>query len=378
MNMGRDLDYSLSLDPRRSTNIDGLPSPVTTPHNSQGVHAPLPMPVQASNSLNTQSTSPNAMHDLQPGPLQQRQDAYNREGGSLKSATPGTFQTADGSSSPPSPDPRPSQSSPPNLDTQRVLSDSPTSYANGNVNEYTEGIRLFPPSPASSVPRPQTLNDAQQQDPEPEFEPEPARDRTWYSGEREPQPSDYRKQPRNEERRSQREPDSSARLRDDAQWPDQWRVRDEPTLRGSAQVRVSGSARAQQPTVVAPPPPQQSQVEEVCIECAMRDQDMADVDVTSPGIWTTKSDVAYEELLQRELAEEAAGIVSNDPKRPRARGGRLTESNLRLWLTLVRFFFGFCLLTPCDADTGIKIESKRANVKAGQFGNVRSLSTGAG
>ena len=74
----------------------------------------------------------------------------------------------------------------------------------------------------------------------------------------------------------------------------------------------------------------------------MRDQDMADVDVTSPGIWARESDAAYEDLLARELAEEDAGLappVPEDP-RPRARGGRLSEANLKLWLTLVRF----CLL----------------------------------
>ena len=43
------------------------------------------------------------------------------------------------------------------------------------------------------------------------------------------------------------------------------------------------------PTPIQPP-------EEVCIECAMRDQDIADV-IVSPGIWDRDSDVLYEELL---------------------------------------------------------------------------------
>ena len=69
----------------------------------------------------------------------------------------------------------------------------------------------------------------------------------------------------------------------------------------------------------------------------MRDQDMADVDVTSPGIWRRDSDADYEELLQRELEEEAVGIPQlENSSRPRARGMRLTEENLKLWLSIVR------------------------------------------
>ncbi|KAG5342982.1 hypothetical protein C0989_005931 [Termitomyces sp. Mn162] len=104
-------------------------------------------------------------------------------------------------------------------------------------------------------------------------------------------------------------------------------------------------AYAQQPTYITPPttpvpiqagysprPPQQ---EEVCIECAMRDEDMADVDVTSPGVWDRESDAEYEELKRREEEDAANGHVTiNDPNRPRARGGRLTEQNLKLWLSV--------------------------------------------
>lgn len=89
---------------------------------------------------------------------------------------------------------------------------------------------------------------------------------------------------------------------------------------------------------------------EICVECAMRDQDMADVDVTGPGVWDRESDVFYHELCRRE-AEEAeerarakasnssseshAILRSIDPGRPRAHGNRLTEQNLKLWLTMV-------------------------------------------
>lgn len=75
--------------------------------------------------------------------------------------------------------------------------------------------------------------------------------------------------------------------------------------------------------------------EEVCVECAMRDQDMADVDVTGPGVWERESDVAYAELLRRELDEEAAGVpMSLDPAVPRARGDLLTEHHLKIWLAI--------------------------------------------
>jgi hypothetical protein len=88
-------------------------------------------------------------------------------------------------------------------------------------------------------------------------------------------------------------------------------------------------------TVYTPIPPPQ---EEVCIECAMRDQEMADVDVTSPGVWERASDAAFEELKQKELDDEANGIVTaDDPSRPRVRGSRLTENYVKLWLSIVSF-----------------------------------------
>lgn len=67
----------------------------------------------------------------------------------------------------------------------------------------------------------------------------------------------------------------------------------------------------------------------------MRDQEMADVDVTSPGVWDRASDAAFEELKRRELEDEVNGVAS-DPNRPRLKGGRLTEQNLKLWLSIVR------------------------------------------
>ncbi|EIW83017.1 hypothetical protein CONPUDRAFT_81113 [Coniophora puteana RWD-64-598 SS2] len=105
-----------------------------------------------------------------------------------------------------------------------------------------------------------------------------------------------------------------------------------PTPRAYAQhpTFITPVAAAPNPvnTVLNPPPPP----EEVCIECAMRDQDMADVVAVGPGVWERESDVLYEELVRREQEEEAAGIPPSDnPPRPRAKGGRLTEQNLKVF-----------------------------------------------
>ncbi|KAI0630169.1 hypothetical protein C8Q77DRAFT_1063579 [Trametes polyzona] len=92
------------------------------------------------------------------------------------------------------------------------------------------------------------------------------------------------------------------------------------------------SSPAMQPSFSPPQVPK----EEVCVECAMRDQDMADVDVTSPGVWDRESDILYEELCRREAEEEATGLASSSDNhsRPRAKGGKLTEENLRFWLSI--------------------------------------------
>lgn len=82
--------------------------------------------------------------------------------------------------------------------------------------------------------------------------------------------------------------------------------------------------------------PPQVPKEEVCVECAMRDQDMADVDVLSPGVWERESDAAYEDLCRREAEDEGTGKSSSShSSRPRAKGGLLSESNLKLWLSVV-------------------------------------------
>ena len=86
--------------------------------------------------------------------------------------------------------------------------------------------------------------------------------------------------------------------------------------------------------------------EEVCIECMMRDRDMADVDVTGPGVWERESDAALRDLIEREdenergwYEEHAAELAQTGhglrPPKRRSKGHRLTEQNVKIWLTMV-------------------------------------------
>lgn len=109
--------------------------------------------------------------------------------------------------------------------------------------------------------------------------------------------------------------------------------------------------------------------EEVCLECAMRDQDMADVDVTSPGAWERDSDVYYSDLIRSEDEAIANGIPLPED-RPRSTGDMLTETNLKLWLSMVR---AYLIPTNCRNLT-ITIhptESTGAGFTAYEFGDVR-------
>ena len=105
---------------------------------------------------------------------------------------------------------------------------------------------------------------------------------------------------------------------------------------GATTLQVQNAPRAQ-----VPPPP-----EEVCIECMMRDRDMADVVVVGPGVWERESDAHLRDLLEREDEEECAwrernaaelAVPGNKLRAPRraSKGHRLTEQNLKIWLTLV-------------------------------------------
>ena len=86
--------------------------------------------------------------------------------------------------------------------------------------------------------------------------------------------------------------------------------------------------------------------EEVCTECMTRDREIADVDVTSPGVWECESDAALYELIEREdeiewgwyeeqiteLAQTGHGLR---PPERMSKGDRLTERNLEIWSTAV-------------------------------------------
>ncbi|KAK4686607.1 hypothetical protein P7C73_g3518, partial [Tremellales sp. Uapishka_1] len=50
------------------------------------------------------------------------------------------------------------------------------------------------------------------------------------------------------------------------------------------------------------PPKGLQQQEEVCLECMMRDRDLADVDVYGEGVWERSSDIAWEDMKERENA----------------------------------------------------------------------------
>ncbi|GAA6023647.1 hypothetical protein JCM10207_005097 [Rhodosporidiobolus poonsookiae] len=84
----------------------------------------------------------------------------------------------------------------------------------------------------------------------------------------------------------------------------------------------SAPTQAPAPLQPAPPPqPQQPKQQlpphlvpqpEVCVECMMRDRDMADVDVTTPGVWERDSDAEFDEQMRWEgenplLANGVAG-----------------------------------------------------------------------
>ncbi|CAE6517982.1 unnamed protein product [Rhizoctonia solani] len=106
-----------------------------------------------------------------------------------------------------------------------------------------------------------------------------------------------------------------------------------PPLMFSAEDLLNNPADSRYPAPAQPPmQPVMAAIEEVCVECMMRDRDMADVDVTGPGIWARESDVWYEELVRREEEEARSGMLP-DPQRRRtpARGIPLTETNLRIW-----------------------------------------------
>lgn len=79
-----------------------------------------------------------------------------------------------------------------------------------------------------------------------------------------------------------------------------------PATRTSGGLALPGDGRpaTNRPAQGLKPP------EEVCLECMMRDRDLADVDVTGEGVWDRASNVAWDELKQREA--DLLGAMSLD------------------------------------------------------------------
>jgi len=108
--------------------------------------------------------------------------------------------------------------------------------------------------------------------------------------------------------------------------------------------------------------------EEGCPECVTRDRDVADVDVTSPGIWERESDVHYNDLVRSEEGALSSGVPIPED-RPRSIGAALTSTNLVLWLTVVRAFP--VLTNCCNLITGVhRTEFTGARFKVHGFGDV--------
>jgi hypothetical protein len=63
--------------------------------------------------------------------------------------------------------------------------------------------------------------------------------------------------------------------------------------------RQSAIGLGKPPSARAPPPKMQ---EEVCLECMMRDRDLADIEVNGPECWSRQSDADWDELKWREEA----------------------------------------------------------------------------
>lgn len=57
---------------------------------------------------------------------------------------------------------------------------------------------------------------------------------------------------------------------------------------------------------VSPAPGARALPAEVCVECMMRDREMMDVDVTTPGVWARESDIDFVDALRAEEAMDAA------------------------------------------------------------------------
>lgn len=70
---------------------------------------------------------------------------------------------------------------------------------------------------------------------------------------------------------------------------------------GAAQPQPRAPPAARNPSGALQPPQAFKPTEEVCLECMMRDRDLADVDVTGADAWERQSAAAFDDLKAREL-----------------------------------------------------------------------------
>jgi hypothetical protein len=316
-----------------------IPSPRRVP---PATHQGTPL---ANDALSHASFYPDAVHQAARGPSLpsshlQPYDMKNADTPSLRSSQPDILQVSDERRSTPHPG---SQSSPVNAGSPNSYPPDHAQPSNSppppSMNEIN--LQLFSPSQTSS-------GEVSKAPPIPDVLPPIQHPRALQSA------SPRRTSPQDSYPTEQYTPSRSfaaasqlpsslspgMRMSNAAQY--------KPTLSIPISVSPKPRVQAQQPTYINPTPVpapvnpistlQPLPAEEVCAECAMRDQDLADVDVTSPGIWARESDVHYEDLLRRELEEQAMGVSSRDSHLPKARGRRLLEPNLKLWNSLVRLF----------------------------------------
>lgn len=68
--------------------------------------------------------------------------------------------------------------------------------------------------------------------------------------------------------------------------------------------------------------------EEICLECMMRDRDLADVNVVGDGVWERQSDFDFNDLRARELSmsRSLSGFASSSPSIPSVEEGQSSDS----------------------------------------------------
>lgn len=78
-------------------------------------------------------------------------------------------------------------------------------------------------------------------------------------------------------------------------------------------------------------PPHLTPQPEICVECMMRDRDMADVDVTGPGVWERASDAEFEEQMRWEQENPAENGSWSGDHAGGAGGGSLESGHGGTW-----------------------------------------------